>query len=393
MSNSIPKWMQTMLDKSSNKHSFIREVREREYIPMLSFNNKGWTEYTKVVRGSDEEPVKRHVIRNELGENKHDGSLSANSSKKIRKILSFLVYLSHIVPQPLETQALPYVFKLNLITLTLPSTQIHSDQYLKRHALQPFLDYMKRNHDLSLYFWKAEIQDNGNIHFHITSNTWIHWSIIQNVWNRIMDTLGYIDSFAASQAELYKNGFRIDLRKVWKNQKTKKMEAVPTELQMNRYLKGSQSGWRNPNSTDVHSVKNISNLEGYLSGYMAKKDLLKKSAKPQIVLAIESIGHDKESVAIVREHYPEAFKRSIQGKIWSSSKNLAFASMKCRITDEIRSELLEMASTIARVVYSDAYCICYGFLEKSIQAFPVTINRLWTGFLNKVIPEIEFESS
>jgi hypothetical protein len=208
-----------------------------------------------------------------------------------------------------------------------------------------------------------------------------------------MDTLGYIDSFAASQAELYKNGFRIDLRKVWKNQKTKKMEAVPTELQMNRYLKGSQSGWRNPNSTDVHSVKNISNLEGYLAGYMAKKDLLKKSAKPQIVLAIESIGHDKESVAIVREHYPEAFKRSIQGKIWSSSKNLSFTSLKCRITDEIRSELLEMASTIARVVYSDAYCVCYGFLEKSIQAFPVTINRLWTGFLNKVIPEIEFESS
>jgi hypothetical protein len=393
MSNSVPKWMQSMLDKSGKKHSYIQAVQERQYIPMMSMNCNGWTEYTKVIRASNEEPVSRHLIRNDKGENKHDGFLSPNAAKKVRKIINFMVYLSHIMPRDAETLALPYVFKLNLITLTLPSKQMHSDQYLKRHALQVFLDYMKRNHELTIYFWKAEIQDNGNIHFHITGDKWIHWKIIQTVWNRCLDPLGYIDTFAAQQKELFKNGFRIDLRKVWKNKKTKQMEAVPTDLQMNRYLKGSQSGWRNPNSTDVHAVSKISNLAGYLAGYLSKKDLLKKSAPGGISACLESFANDYEVLQELKEHYPQHFKRPIHGRIWSSSKNLTIASLKCRITDEIRSDLLSMSSTIARKVYSDAFCICYAFVDKISVSFPTQICSLWKGFLWRQIPELAMQDS
>ena len=118
--------------------------------------------------------------------------------------------------------------QLNLITLTLCSKQKHSDQYIQRHMLQPFLKWMIRKGN-SLYVWRAETQENGNIHFHITSNKYLEWKSITLKWNHLLQSHGYMKDY------------------------------------LNKHRNQS------PNSCDVRGVKKFQKVAAYLSDYMAKK--------------------------------------------------------------------------------------------------------------------------
>lgn len=149
-----------------------------------------------------------------------------------------------------------FQFKINFITLTLPTAdQKHSDTYIKRELLHPFLISMGYSHNLKNYIWKAEVTKNGVIHFHITTDTFVHWKDIRRCWNKQLSRHGYIDEFE------------------------------------------SKHGHRDPNSTDVHAVKNVKNLGAYMCKYLTKND---KS------------------------------RRAITGKLWSASNNLS-ASNKLTI--------------------------------------------------------------
>lgn len=77
-----------------------------------------------------------------------------------------------------------FKFRLAFITLTMPGEQVHSDEYIKKHMLQPFLYWLTRYYTAN-YVWKAETQLNGNIHFHITIDTFVHWRSIRAKWNSI----------------------------------------------------------------------------------------------------------------------------------------------------------------------------------------------------------------
>lgn len=85
-----------------------------------------------------------------------------------------------------------------------------------------------RKKGLRNYIWKAELQKNGNIHFHLLTDFFISYQIVRDTWNNCQSKLGFISSF---------------------------------EL---------KHGHRDPNSTDVKAVTSINNLAGYLSKYMLK---------------------------------------------------------------------------------------------------------------------------
>lgn len=106
-----------------------------------------------------------------------------------------------------------FSFRLSFITLTLSDTQKHSDKHIKDHMLQPFLYWITRYYKAS-YVWKAETQLNGNLHFHITIDTFIHWRSIRAKWNGILAKHGYCKVFqdgtndkgnAATQIKAIKN--------------------------------------------------------------------------------------------------------------------------------------------------------------------------------------------
>ena len=96
--------------------------------------------------------------------------------------------------------------------------------------LEPFLRWMRQVHNTTLYIWKAERQKRGAIHYHITSNKFIHYQELRNKWNWLLSKHGLNES----------------------------------------YVKEHQHN--NANSTDVHSVKNIKNLAPYLIKYFTKTE-------------------------------------------------------------------------------------------------------------------------
>jgi len=81
------------------------------------------------------------------------------------------------------------------LTLTLPSTQQHSDIEIKRNCLMPFIQDLKRKFNLKYFFWKAEIQGNGNIHFHLIIDCYIDRISVQSLWNKHLETLNYVTMF------------------------------------------------------------------------------------------------------------------------------------------------------------------------------------------------------
>lgn len=98
-------------------------------------------------------------------------------------------------------------FRLSFITLTVYSTdrKITANEAHKQ-CLEPFLQWMRRVHGVNLYIWKAEIQSGerrndkkgrGQIHYHITSDAYIHFKLIQAKWNELQKKAGYLDSFYA----------------------------------------------------------------------------------------------------------------------------------------------------------------------------------------------------
>lgn len=84
--------------------------------------------------------------------------------------------------------------KIGFWTLTLAASQVHTDNEIKSVVLNQFLVEMRR-HGLKRYIWKAEKQENGNIHFHIVTDVYVHYLDVRKVWNRCQEKLGYVSRF------------------------------------------------------------------------------------------------------------------------------------------------------------------------------------------------------
>lgn len=161
--------------------------------------------------------------------NKHSGNISLKGSKRVRNAIDWLLFTA-VNKRAFNKQYGKYFnFKINFITLTLASKQLHGDRVIKSKLLNQFLIEAKKKWKIDKYLWRAEAQRNGNIHFHIITDKFIPWWELQATWNRIQNKLGYVDNFC---------------------------EVHPGKT---------------PNSTDVHSIKKIRNISAYLSKYCTKK--------------------------------------------------------------------------------------------------------------------------
>jgi hypothetical protein len=116
------------------------------------------------------------------------------------------------------------------VTLTYPSEQMHDDNFLKREHLNHFIITSKRKWNIENYLWRAEVQANGNLHFHLLYDRFINHVEIKNTWNEIIEGQGYVTRYQK------KNGNKI------------------------------------PNSTDIHGLKNIENISSYIAKYMSKNE-------------------------------------------------------------------------------------------------------------------------
>lgn len=154
--------------------------------------------------------------------------MSVKARKRLECALAWMLYEAKPKWTVSPKSGKKFQFKINFITLTLPAQQVHSDQEITNRCLGNVLDILKKKHSLVNYIWRAEAQSNGNIHFHLTTDVWIHYNDLRRYWNQSLELLGYVSSFEFKHKH------------------------------------------RNPNSVDVHSVKHVKRLSSYLSKYMAK---------------------------------------------------------------------------------------------------------------------------
>lgn len=210
-------------------------------------------------------------------------------------------------------------FRVNFVTLTLPSLQCHTDKEIHNKVFKDFIRAWKRKSPGLLYVYKAEVQDNGNLHYHLTTNSFLHYRKLRNMWNRACNLLGYVDRCSVSD----------------------------------------------PNSTDVHAVKNVKNLGGYLCAYVSKKDLYKTPLKSWFRRHGKKLKTLTAPVFVLPKNYFSMFKRRVEIKLWDASKVLLSAPMVCNLSggsvpvasvDEVISSAERVAQyDYCRVAYTNVF--------------------------------------
>lgn len=205
--------------------------------------------------------------------------LSYKSSKRMRDAIEALIYTSKWKHVRVKSTNKTFWYKNNFITLTLSSKQQHSDQFIVQELLSKFLEaWCKRRAGL-LYVWKAEVQDNGNIHFHITTNTFIYWKDLKDRWNKYLKRHGYKE---------------------------------------------------NMNSTDVHAVEDKENLAKYLCSYFSKKDLYSRALKRYHKRYGKKLAMNNRECTVLPKNYLYRIKRKLTCKLWGCSKLL----LNCKSTSD-----------------------------------------------------------
>lgn len=193
--------------------------------------------------------------------NSHNGRISPVARRKIFNAIDYLVYLAQPKRLPHTSHGKGLLFRLSFITLTLSSSQIHTDNEIMLRVFRPFLMALDRKWKVNNYVWRAERQENGNIHYHLLTDRFIPWLELRNVWNRCQQNLGYVTRYRENQLLWHREGFRFrkELEFVWDR-----------AAQYKAYREGILHDWQNPNSTDVHSLKLVSNVRDYFAKYMTK---------------------------------------------------------------------------------------------------------------------------
>lgn len=160
----------------------------------------------------------------------YSGQLSPGAKKRLAKACTLLVQSAKRSWLYNEVTKKMHLHQLSFITLTVsdPDKKL-SGKEAHQKLLSHFLQWLRRTKNCNTYLWKAELQQNGQIHYHITTPAFIAWQEIRDKWNNLQKKAGLLD----------------------------------------RYFE--KKGHYNANSTDVHEVRNVKDAAGYLLKYITKE--------------------------------------------------------------------------------------------------------------------------
>jgi hypothetical protein len=320
--------------------------------------------------------------------NAYNGRLSPATKRNIERMLQ--VWLTaielNVDLKKTRTRVDEDVVLPTFVTLTLPSVQMHRDNDIKELILHPFINWLKQSADeyyknggmrghqkgfgVKGYFWRAEPQENGNIHFHVLCDKYVPWDRIRTKWNECCEKLSYVKGYSDAQRYFHRNGFRIDedqlktdiidlkklsesvqgtrlmpkkvhpiyasyLKSVVKTgvpMQNSALKAAAKEKQVKAFEAGEACGWSNPNSTDIHSIRGLESVSAYVIKYVTKVSVEKDLPPNQELRFNEDFKRnciytynyqaDPESSTTTKtevdfEYYkPEFEDRKINGRLW-----------------------------------------------------------------------------
>jgi hypothetical protein len=146
-----------------------------------------------IIAGSATFKKKEIMLRNRS--TVYNGFMSPSTKRKVRTILTTWINAVNYENQQRDIALMKPQRKLTFVTLTLSEAQKHDDNWIKRNMLNRFLIKLKRQYNVEYYFWRAEKQKNGRIHFHLMVDAYIDKRDLQTEWNDIQQSTGYLDEF------------------------------------------------------------------------------------------------------------------------------------------------------------------------------------------------------
>lgn len=237
-------------------------------------------------------------------------------SKKARQRISTYVQLMVDAARPKsvfeKASGKWFRFKVNFITLTLPSKQQHTDGEIHKRCFEPFIKAWRRKEPGLLYIYKAEVQDNGNLHYHLTTNAYIKASRLRDMWNYYVNRLGYVD----------------------------------------------RSGLDSPNSTDVHAIRNVQNVAAYIGKYITKSDSFTKPLQRYHKRYAKQLKAYKGDSFPLPARYFQHIKRRPTIKLWDCSAALKVGGFSIEMpTEAMYADIDQAVSDGANVFKTDYACI------------------------------------
>lgn len=157
----------------------------------------------------------------------YSGKVTTGSAKRLKSAIDILLQISPTknTYNPVTKKWFP--FKLNFVTLTVSAHKNISAREGYSNLMRPFLRKLQKEGSYS-YLWKAELQERGQLHYHLVTDTFFTWQLIRSTWNNLQRKNRYLDDYAI------------------------------------------KTGHFDANSTDVHALNGIGNVGAYLAKYLSK---------------------------------------------------------------------------------------------------------------------------
>ena len=192
----------------------------------------------------------------------YTGVLTPFAKKKLKRSIGLMVASAVEKEAPNFKTGKTFTFKVNFITFTLPALAEGVEDKTIKRCLDNWIKRAKRKHNLKSYVWRAERQSNGNIHFHMITDCWIHYEKIRDDWNAVLKDTGLVSKYTTKHKGISFENY---------------LQLYPTNSKVSRaarfksWERGCATKWEQPNSTDVHAVWKVRNLTQYFVKYMSKE--------------------------------------------------------------------------------------------------------------------------
>ena len=273
------------------------KTRKVEHMGMISFTSTAKIRQNSILvyKRCDNPPAKSEKEKEELKEKakenllqnqdsyQYNGEPGKCATKKLRTIIDnwYCTLKYQYVKGSKKKIKEKDRKRLTFVTLTLAASQEHSDNQIKRSLLDNFILTLKRKFRVKNYVWRAELQKNGNIHFHFVLDTYIHYLRLRKIWNNIQEKLNYVSRFE------------------------------------------QKYGHRDPNSTDVRAVRTSTLVGVYISKYVTKREKKRKKNTARSRMSRFNSLKNKLNYRFTckKVEIDKGIKRVLQGRVWAQVKN------------------------------------------------------------------------
>jgi hypothetical protein len=227
-------------------------------------------------------PLQKSVLNQNFKTNNYKGTVSKYTAKKIRLAIQWLIFMADQKKVYDKNTGKHYNYRAGVATIALPTgcTNIE-ERFFRDTLLTSILDAMRYKYDLKNYVWKIEKQKNGTLHAHITLDRYIPHKWLLSKWCSILDKHGLIEEYRSKFSSMDLQTYARHRRSTDSPNYYMKFKSHNDWMKaiVKAYQKGEETNWSLPNCTDIHSVKDVKRLAGYMVKYMSKDPNLSEKFK------------------------------------------------------------------------------------------------------------------